>query len=37
MNEDICLSICKLLKQLKTVTVDENELLFNDQDSEQYG
>lgn len=30
MKEDICLAICKLLKQPKTVRADENKLLLDD-------
>lgn len=31
VNEDICLAICKLLKQLRTIKIDENKLLFDEQ------
>lgn len=34
MNEDICLAICKLLKQPRTVKIDENKLLFDEEDNQ---
>lgn len=36
VNEDICLAICKLLKQLKTVKIDESKLLSNEGDNQKH-
>lgn len=34
-NEDICLTICKLLKRLRAVKIAENKMLFDEQGTEE--
>lgn len=33
-NKDICLAICKLLKLLRTVKINANKLLFDEEDNQ---
>lgn len=34
MNKDICLAICRLLKQLRTAKIDKKKLLFDQEDNQ---